>query len=65
MRANKSFLYLKWASHFWISIQNFIFSPEDIFLVMGGRVVGLGGGGPPDQPPPPVISTSLSGTRRS
>ena len=45
MRAKS--VYLKWASHFWFCIQNFIV-PSKFFLVLGGLV-----GGPPDHPSPP------------
>ena len=46
----KNFVYLKWASHFWLSIHNFIFPPRTFFFGFG-RVSGLAR--PPDQPPPP------------
>ena len=54
MRAKNEFVYLKWASHFGLSIQNFIFPQRNIFLVLGGWMVWPGGGvGPPDPPRPP------------
>ena len=60
----KKFVYLKWTSHFCLSIQNFIFPERKMFLVLGGWVGGWfglgGGGGPLDHPPTPWISTSLS-----
>ena len=40
-------VYLKWASHFGISIQNFICPSRKLYLGLGGLV------DPPDQPPPP------------
>ena len=50
-------MYLKWAFHFCISIENFIFPQRKL----GGSVVWPWGGGPPDPPPPPPwISTSLA-----
>ena len=58
------FVYLKWASRVWLSIENFIFSARNFFLVLGGWVVWLFGGGSARSPPPPPlhawISTSLS-----
>ena len=53
----QTFVYLKWASHFWLSIQNFIVSLRIFFLFLGGWVVrpGGGGGGPPDPPPAPPV----------
>ena len=39
----------KWASHCWVSIQNFIFPGRKFFLVLGGGWFGLGGVGPPDR----------------
>ena len=53
----KKFVYLKWASQFWFSVQNFIFPQRKDFLVLGGWVVwpgGFGWVGPPDHPPPPA-----------
>ena len=48
------FVSLKWASHFWFSIQNFTFPERKTFLVFFGAVLWPGGGrGPPDQPPRP------------
>ena len=56
----KNFVYLQWASHFWLSIQKFTFPQRNVFLVLGVWVVWPWGGGPPDHPPPPPrISTSL------
>ena len=37
----KQFVCLKWASHFWRSIQNFIFHPRKFLLLLGGWVVWL------------------------
>ena len=51
----KKFVYLKWASHFWLSIQKFHFSPKEIIfgcVWVGGRVVWPGRVGLPDHPPP-------------
>ena len=45
----KKFVYLKWASHFWLSIQNFIFARGKFFAF------GWGGVDPPDPPPPPPL----------
>ena len=55
----KRFVYLKWASHFWLPIQNFMFPQSKFFLVLGGWVGGwVGGlalvGGVRVPPPPPV-----------
>ena len=52
-------MYLKWASHFLLPIQNFIFSSKEFFF---GWVVCPGGVGPP-APSPPWISTSLGANR--
>ena len=38
MRAKKKFVYLKSASHCWFSIQNCIFPPRQVFLVLGEGV---------------------------
>ena len=46
----KKFVYLKWASHVWHSIQKFSF-PQRKLLVLGGGVVGEG---PLDHPPHPL-----------
>ena len=43
----KKVVHLKWASHFWFSVQNLIVPERNIFLVLGEGV------GRPDQPPPP------------
>ena len=53
-QGKKKFVYLKWASPFWLSIQNFIFPLEE-------NLFGFGWGVTPDHPPPPPpwISTSL------
>ena len=49
------FVHLKWASHFWLPVQNFIFPQRIIFLVLFGWVVWSGGGGVRQiNPPPPV-----------
>ena len=55
----KTVVYLKWASHFWPSIQIFTFPQRKIVLVLGGWVGGLGGWVRQPPPPPPWISTSL------
>ena len=39
-------LYLKWASHFWLSVQTFIFPSRKLYLGLGARV------DPPEPPPP-------------
>ena len=55
----KRFVYLKWASPFWTSVQNFISDGGDFFWFLGvGGWFGRGGGGgvrqitPPPAPPP-------------
>ena len=55
MRAKKRFVYLKWASHFWLSIQNVIFFLAERFgwFWVGGWF-GLGGWVHQITPPPPV-----------
>ena len=46
----QKFVYLKWASHFWLSIQiPFFFG---WVVGPGGRLAQGLGGGPPDPPPP-------------
>ena len=53
-------MYLKWASLFWLSIQNFIFPQKKNCLVLGGWVVWPGGGGGGGQITPLLwISTCL------
>ena len=48
----EKFAYRKWASHCWLSFQNFIFPPRKFFLVLGA--FGLWGGSARSTPPPPV-----------
>ena len=53
-------MYLKWASHLWLSIQNFSFSLEEIFFGFGWvGALAWGGGSARSSPPPPWISPSL------
>ena len=40
----KKSVYLKWASHFWLPIQNFILPKGEVFLILGGRAGGRVGG---------------------
>ena len=49
----KMVVYITWASKFWLSIQNFIFSLRNFFLALGGWVVRPGWVGAPDHRPPP------------
>ena len=60
----KQFLNLEWASHFGLSIQDFIFPTRNFFGFgcVGGLAWG-GGGGRPDHPPPPLLWISTSWTR--
>ena len=55
----KKSVYLKWASHFWVSVQSFIFLQRKFLLVLSGWVVWFGCVGPLDHPPPPWVSASL------
>ena len=41
----KKTLYVKWASHFWLSLPNFSTPERKIFLVLGGEWFGRAGGG--------------------
>ena len=52
----KKFVYLKWASHCWLSIQNFIFSLRNFFWFWVGGWFGQIT--PP--PHPPLISKTLT-----
>ena len=53
----KKFVYLKWASHFWL-YSKFHFLPEEFFCGFGWVGGSAWGGGvrqiPPPRPPPPV-----------
>ena len=53
MRAKKKFVYLKWASHFWLSVQNFIVLWRKTFFFCVGAWFGLGGQVRQITPPPP------------
>ena len=55
----KKFVYLKWASHFWHSNQNFIFFHRTIFWFWVGGVVWPGGGVRHITPPPPPACPSV------
>ena len=62
----RKFVYLKWASHFWVYSKSYLY-PEDNFLVLGvGGVWPCGGGVSQITPPPPRwLSTSHPSTRQS
>ena len=60
MKADKKVVYLKWASHFSLSIQNFIFFPEEHFGGFGW-VVWHGGGGQTPPPFPPPVDKHIPG----
>ena len=56
------FVYLKWASHCWLPIQNFIFPQRKFFWFWVGGPWGVG---PPDHPPhpgPPAYVDSSTAT---
>ena len=62
MRGKNKFVYPKWASHFWLSIQKFRFSPEDSFFGFGragGWVVWCTGALVP-RPSLPVSAAGIS-----